>query len=263
MTRRIISTIARSILPSRYHPGVYLRGLIRERTGMVVIRGCFAGLTFPRELEIGREGLWPMLLGTYEQELASVVEEIVRKGFTRIINAGAGAGYYAVGLARRLPDAVVYAFESDDVVRTYLKETTVANGVSGRVLIGGKCEPLILRNRIVHEERVLIVCDVEGYESELLDPHIVPELARAHVLVELHELRSPGITALLQARFEGSHQIVQIWQGPRSARRFPFHTIYTQLIPDRFIINTMNEWRSEQQSWFWMRPRFEGARPGL
>jgi hypothetical protein len=57
---------------------------------MAVMGGCFAGLVFPREP--GRAGLWPILLGTYERELAAVVEEIVGQGFERIINAGVGDG---------------------------------------------------------------------------------------------------------------------------------------------------------------------------
>jgi len=253
MAHNLIMTIAGSILPPRYRPGVYLRSLARERTGMVVIGGPFAGLIFPRAAE--RDGLVPKLLGTYERELAAVVEEIVRQGFERIINVGAAEGYYAVGLARRIPEAVVYAFEADEDVRSLLGRTVAANGVADRIVIKGRCDPDDLRDCLAAGGPALLICDVEGYESVLLDPALVPQLAQVHILVELHELRHHGITELLRSRFEGSHQIELIREEPRSAEEYPFRTFYTRLLPDRFLLNSISEWRSEQQSWFWMRPR--------
>jgi hypothetical protein len=74
-------------------------------------------------------------------------------------------------------------------------------------------------------------------------------------LVELHERRCHGITELLHARFGASHQIDQIWREPRSAKDYPFRTLYTLMLADRFFENAVSEWRSEQQSWLWMRPR--------
>jgi hypothetical protein len=253
MSHNLIGTIARAILPTRYHPDVYLRGLIRERTDLVVMQGCFAGLVFP--YEPGREGLWPMLAGTYERELAAVVEEIVAAGFETIVNIGAGDGYYAVGLARRIRRATVCAFEMDESTRLLLQAMALANGVADRVVTKGKCEPADLRECLARGRENLVICDVEGHESVLLDPSLVPELVDAHVLVELHELQHPGIADLLRARLDGSHQIEQIWQEPRSASEYPFRTLYTRLLPDRIVSNAINEWRSEKQSWFWMRPR--------
>jgi hypothetical protein len=36
--------------------------------------------------------------------------------------------------------------------------------------------------------------DVEGAESELLDPSRIPELQSCTIMVELHEFASPGIS---------------------------------------------------------------------
>ena len=253
MARKIMAAIARSILPRRYQPDVYLHNLVVERTGMVVRGGCFAGLTLPAVP--GRGDLWAKLLGTYERELAAVVEEAVALGCDTIINAGAAEGYYAVGLARRIPAAVVHAFEMDDGVRCLLGVAAALNDVTDRLAIKGKCEPGDLRDCLSPRGRNLIVCDVEGYESVLLDPARVPRLAQAHILVELHELGHRGIAELLRARFEGTHQIEQIWEEPRSANDYPFRTCYTRLLPERILLNAVNEWRSADQSWLWMRPR--------
>lgn len=188
-------------------------------------------------------------------QLAPVIEEIVGQRFARIINVGAAEGYYAVGVARRIPDAVVHAFEMDARVRSLLGATAAANGVGDRVLIQGKCEPADQRDRLASAERVLVICDVEGSESVLLDPDLIPQLASAHILVELHELMHHGITELLRTRFQGSHRIEQIWDETRSAQDYPFRTFYTRLLPHRFLLNAITEKRSERQSWFWMRPR--------
>jgi len=253
MAHNLINKIARSVLPPSYHPEVYLARLVRERTGMVVAGGCFAGFIFPRES--ARVSLVPMLLGTFERPLAVVVEEIVQRGFDTIVNAGAAEGYYAVGLARRVPHAIVHAFEMDEGGRSLLAETAAANGVADRVRIHGRCEPADLRRCLAAGQHDLVICDVEGYESVLLDPDLIPQLTSAHVLVELHELIHPGIAELLRARFEGSHRIEEIWDEPRSARDYPFRTFYTRLLPERFLLNSITEPRSERQSWFWMRPR--------
>jgi hypothetical protein len=259
MAGNLMMTLAGSIMPRRYRPGDYLHRLARQQTGMVVIRGPFAGLVFPQEAD--RDGLVPKLLGTYERELAAVVEEIVHLGFERIINIGAAEGYYAVGLARRIPGAAGYAFEADEDVRSLLGRTAAANGVADRIAIQGRCDPDDLQSCLAPGARNLVVCDVEGYESVLLDPALIPGLARAHILVELHELRHPGITDLLRGRFEGSHRLQLIREEPRSAEEYPFRTLYTRLLPDRFLLNMISEWRSEPQIWFWMRPRGEPERP--
>jgi hypothetical protein len=244
--------LARSVLPRRYRPEVYLPGLVRKRTGMVVIGGCFKGLVFPRGAE--HNDLVSKLLGTYERELAAIVEKIVRQGFDAVVNIGAAEGYYAVGLARRIPGTVVHAFEADEGMRSLLRAMVAANGVAERVRIKGKCEPADLHECLTPGGRDLVVCDVEGYESVLLDPTLVPQLAHSYILVELHELRHEGITELLRTRFSGSHQIEQIRYEPRSAKDYPFRTFYTRLLPDRFLRNTVSEWRSEQQAWLWMLP---------
>jgi hypothetical protein len=254
MVRNLAMTFARAVLPSKYYPEVYLASLVRERTGMVVREGSFTGLILPNG---ARDTLVPKLIGSYERELFSIVEEIVGLDLDRIVNIGAAEGYYAVGLARRIPHAAIVAFEMDEAVRALLSATAAANAVSDRVAVRGKCEPADLRACLRGANQTLVVCDAEGYESVLLDPNLVPELEHSNVLVETHERLCPGITELLQSRFEGSHRSEQIWSEPRSAREYPFQTLYTRMLGDRFFLNAVSEWRSEEQSWLWMSPRCE------
>src|SRR5690349_10924853 len=54
----------------------------------------------------------PKYIGTYEKEIVAFVEDAICDEPERILNVGASDGYYAVGLALRLPMATVYAAEA-------------------------------------------------------------------------------------------------------------------------------------------------------
>ena len=74
-----------------------------------VLYGPFKGMTYPDSTSIGSVWL-PKMLGIYESELHDILEEICSKNYSTIINIGAGEGYYAVGLALRIPTSMIYAF---------------------------------------------------------------------------------------------------------------------------------------------------------
>jgi hypothetical protein len=62
----------------------------------------------------------------------------------------------------------------------------------------------------------LVFMDCEGCEREILDPEKVPYLARADVIVELHELGDDiDTTALVTGRFEETHDIEILDPMPR------------------------------------------------
>jgi len=78
------------------------------------------------------------LLGTYELELHSVIEEAIAKRFERIIDIGCADGYYAVGLAMRT-NATVYAFDCEPREREYCRQMALTNGVHQRVHVRSWC----------------------------------------------------------------------------------------------------------------------------
>ena len=73
------------------------------------------------------------LLGSYETELHEIVERVVAAGFDRVIDVGSGDGYYAVGLARRLPASTVEAYDPDPVARRRCRALAEVNGVLDRI----------------------------------------------------------------------------------------------------------------------------------
>jgi hypothetical protein len=251
----------RRCVPERYRPIGYLTGLVRERTGDRVRGGPFAGMHYP-DRAINSAYL-PKLLGSYERELNGVVEEVCALSPELIIDVGAAEGYYAVGFARRNPEARVIAFEATRLGRSALERTARLNGVLSRVRVAGRCQIAELQEAIGacacgcrsgHGCRAVVICDVEGDERKLLDPTIVSGLKDAWVLAETHEFVQPGVTEELRRRFGATHRVEEIRQQPRSAKEFPYGTLWTALLPRSYLKWAVSEWRPSLMSWLWMKP---------
>jgi len=108
------------------------------------------------------------IVGSYEEEIAPVIERIIAKQPTCVIDIGCAEGYYAVGFARRLPSTRVYAFDIDRNAQALCRRTARANGVDARVSIGGECT--IDRLKELMTANTTILSDCEGCEMDLLNP---------------------------------------------------------------------------------------------
>jgi len=254
----MISGFLRWIVPRRLRPIGYLTQLVRERTDDTVRQGPFAGMRYI-DLSVGSAHL-PKLLGIYERELGSVIEEVCALSPSLIVDLGAAEGYYAVGLALRNRRARVIAFEREPYGREALLRMTRLNDVASSILIRGNCGPAELQESLTAQQNGLpqvpfILCDVEGDEKTLLDPDAIPALRTAHVLVETHEFVHSGVTDQIRVRFAPTHTIDCVWQVPRSRAEFPFRTLATSLLPSSYLDWAVSEWRPMRMCWLWMKPR--------
>jgi hypothetical protein len=248
------------LIPFRFHPGMYITGLAESRTHATVQTGPFRGMRYIDRSH--SSGLIPKWLGTYERELRDCIEEAITTPFRTVLDIGAAEGYYAVGLALRMRDAKIIAFEMDPSARELLKKMVDLNGVGSRVAIEAECTTRILAAALKTSGMTLIVCDIEGGEAMLLDPIRVPELAACSILVELHDHVIGGLSQELRDRFTATHTITHIWQEERARSEFPYRTLYTKMIPSSVDLG-LSEWRSYKMAWYWMRPHASGARPGM
>ena len=246
-----IARAIRSLVPPEYRPIGYLTALTRRKTGLVVRSGPFAGMRYG--LSSFGSAYIPKLLGIYERELAPIVEKVCAQDPQLIVDVGAAEGYYAVGLAIRNRSSRVVAFEIDSLSRASLEEMAKRNNV--RIDIRGKCEAEDLEAVLKDISSALLICDVEGYEFNLLDPLLSPSLCRTDILVELHDFVVPGVTDLLNSRFESTHRLQLIRQEPRSWDDFPWRTLVTALLPRCYKDWAVSEWRSVPMSWLYMRSR--------
>lgn len=171
-----------------------------------VVRGPFAGTVLPALLP----DTSAKLLGSYEVELQPAFEQLVAHGYAVVVNVGCSDGYYAAGLVRRLPGAHGFAFDVDAAHRAAARETAAANDVA--VEVDGACTAAQLAE-LCGAGEVLVVCDCEGCERDLIAPEIT---GRATVVVELH-----AGTEDLPARFGEAYRVSTIGSAPRHAADYP------------------------------------------
>jgi hypothetical protein len=204
----------------RHDRGVQrISAAVGARLGVRVLNGPFAGLTYPALTSAG-SALFPKILGSYEQELHPLVESLIARGYSTIVNIGAAEGYYAVGLAIRVPQATVYAFEADPSSAGQLAALAAANAVADRVITRGLCTAADL-TALPLTGRPLIISDCEGAEVTLLDPRAVPALTMCDILLEFHPLRAADPYALFRERFAATHEIEIIDVQPRNPGAYP------------------------------------------
>src|SRR3989338_6194952 len=112
------------------------------------------------------------LLGCYEQPLLPHSEAAIRENYPLILNSGCAEGYYAVGMARRMADTQVLAFDLNPKAQQVCTDLAARNGVTGRVTVGALFRPADFA--AYAGQKVLVLCDIEGGERDLLDPLAAP-----------------------------------------------------------------------------------------
>jgi predicted O-methyltransferase YrrM len=202
----------------RLFPVEWANRRVRDRFGDSVQAGPFKGLTYPDWGMTHVDLFAPKLLGSFEVELHDAVEQAIADRPDQVVNVGAAEGYYAVGLAMRLPEARVVAFEAQERHHASLAAIAERNAVPS-VEIRGLCSAETLREIV--SPGALIVCDCDGCELELFDAETVPALASCTLLVEAHDLLVQGVTPTLRERFEATHTIEEVPTRPRYVDDFP------------------------------------------
>jgi hypothetical protein len=221
--------------------------LFKESDG-VVQTGPFAGMKVLNETAWKSTYLAPVLLGCYEQELHGEIERQITR-LSKLENptigvVGCAEGYYAVGFKQRIPKATVYIIDIDSQCLEVCGHNAAANSVQ---LVAKAPVHVVL-------DCDLIFMDVEGAETDYLDPVKFPGLRDRHLIVEIHDLgpRHP-VTEILLDRFRGSHRIQYLFTGTRNPSEYKWlcamHQDYQWL--------AMSEGRMSMMGWFVMYPKGE------
>ena len=163
----------------------------------------------------------PRLCGSYELEHHEWLEQVLLAKPATVVDIGSAEGYFAVGCALRLPHSQVLAFESDSHLRRVCRLMAERNGVNmGNFRALGTCTPRSLAE--IHPPGpVLVICDVEGAELQLIDCESVRWLRDAYLLVEIHEALQPGVRAALANRLAETHEITFEVTRPRTHEDLP------------------------------------------
>jgi hypothetical protein len=259
---RVRSWNNRRFFRRRFHGAqVEARARLFQGGAPRVMTGPFSGMPYLDETVWG--SIVPKWLGSYEWELGGVISEILDQGYATVVDVGCAEGYYAAGLARRLVDSRIFAFDADPFSRGQTRRLAALAGVSERVSMGSFCQHSdLVTIRRDFAGSMLVVCDIEGSEWEFLDPVQCRYLEECDILVEIHEvygIRDFG--ASMSDRFAATHEIHSIalagsaeWAA-RNAVRF------SGLGLDQAWLESMaREFRARGNAWLWMKSRRSGKR---
>ena len=228
------------IIPEMY----YARKLPR-----MIMAGPFAGMKYANAHPPGGIIL-PKLVGTYEDELEPVWEEVKQKPYEVFINAGAAEGYYSVGFKKYLLPAIPsVAFEMQAVNRRGIAQLAKLNGAE--VQIKGICTKENLKETIQNKKSIILM-DVEGAERELLDVEYI-DFTQCDLVVEVHPAYDKDLETKLVDRFKKTHDIRIIATKEKKLPDIPYPGwVYEK---SRFV---MAEYRGPQ-SWLWMQTKQKGG----
>jgi len=228
---------------------VLIQNTLLQQQGTVVMQGPLQGLDF---LPQSAEGCHiAKLLGCYEQPLQPFIEAAIQKQYATILNVGCAEGYYAVGMALRMPSTRVLAHDLNPKAQEICTALAVKNKVADRVSVGGLFAPADFAAYAGQD--VLLMCDIEGAERELLNPELAPALKGMDIIVESHECLIPGITQLLIDRFKATHNITLVQDdGQRQLTKPPQWFINLAHL-DQLLATW--EWRSGPTPWLVMKAK--------
>ncbi|HEY3948770.1 methyltransferase [Phenylobacterium sp.] len=215
--------------------------------GAKIWGGPFAGMEY---VNAATEGcLVPRLLGTYESELHPHLAAFAAAGLDCVIDVGCAEGYYAVGLARMMPQVTVHAHDIDERARAACTELAAKNDVSERVIVGGEFAPDGFE--AFAGRRVLVLVDTEGAEVDILQPALSPALAGMNIIVETHDLFRRDAMATMVERFSPTHDIVRVDQQPKTLDM----PDWLKALPHLDQLLAVWEWRFRPTPWLVMTPR--------
>jgi hypothetical protein len=167
-----------------------------------VLDGPFSGMRYLKRAH--GSVLLPKLLGSYESEIHSIVQEIIHKPPQVIIDIGCAEGYYAVGFALKIPKSRVLAFDTAEEARELTSKLALVNTVSDRVEIYGEfCVENVLPE--ILGKTCFILCDIDGAENAIFQAETAGFLKDCRILVETHDGYVEGVTQKLLNIFRATH----------------------------------------------------------
>jgi hypothetical protein len=221
---------------------------VAARYGLTVQAGPFKGMKYVKITP--NHAFVPKLLGFYEQELHPCLEEVIRRGYDKIVNVGSAEGYYAIGLGRHFPKAKICAYDIELQEQQLCRELARLNGLADRLQMEGWCEPEGLQGQI--EGRTLIIVDCEGGEMAVLDPARAPKLAEADLLIEIHDFDgTTRVGSAMRERFAATHDLTVIRSVPRRVEDHPL----VAFLPSESGRQLAVMEREGMQDWFFLRSR--------
>jgi hypothetical protein len=223
---------------------------VEEVLGTPVVQcGPFAGMCYPHRKAV-ESCLVAKIVGSYEDELHPVINQIALKNYSQILDVGSAEGYYAVGLAMKCPQAKIYAFDIIEEAAKLCREMAELNGCKN-VITKSSCSAETIE-QFGNAGKTLLICDCEGFEKEILCNNAGSAIESMDILVEVHDFIDIEISLRLRERFLATHDILVIQSDSPTkkaqTRSYPALLKYDLRVRKQLV----SEWRPEPMEWFYM-----------
>ncbi len=180
-----------------------------------ILNGPFKGIKYI-DIEITEASLLPKIVGCYERQLHPIIQRPSFEKYKQIIDIGCAEGYYALGLAKKLPGAKVFAYDINVADLEKLHALAKHNGITNidtfEKFDDNELKKFDLNNK------TLIFCDCEGYEFELFNTKTIDNLKNVDLIIEVHDFNVEKINAKkLFDLFSKTHDIEVVnnfWNKP-------------------------------------------------
>lgn len=171
----------------------------------MVKHGPFKGMQF--SLKAAGDSLsYSKLLGSYEAEIHPFIFAAAKKRYDEVVNIGCHDGYYAVGMARLMPETRIKAFDTDTDAHVKTKALAERNGVAAQMAYGGTYTAAdVLKTD--DNLRSFFMVDCEGAEKEIFTSTNAKQLRNADLVIELHLHIHHDLVEYFKGLFGETHDI--------------------------------------------------------
>jgi hypothetical protein len=208
--------------------------------------GPFVGLKLCSSGSWGGHGA--RLVGTYEKELACVIESIPVLGINHILDVGCADGYYSCGFAFKYSTVSVTAYDLSRRARWCTYSALLSNKLLDRVSIKTYFDVKNYHSRV--DQRELLFLDCEGFEAEIITTQTVHKFINAAILVECHDFVVPNITASLSLILQDSHELQLMQSRDRTMDDVP-----ENMQNRESILSDIQEGRPNTMTWILAIPK--------
>lgn len=218
----------------------------------IVKNGNFKGLIYPSYTSFCST-IFPKIIGSYELELNEIIKKQCATNYSEIIDVGCAEGYYAIGFARNIPTATVYAYDTNEFARAFCSEMAELNKVNN-VKVESFCSEETLKN-FVFTGKGLIISDCEAYEKYLFTKNNISNLLNCDILIETHDFIDPNISGNLIALFSDTHHVEVIGSVDDTIKSRTYHYQEVQNLDIITKRKMFAEGRPGLMEWLLMTPK--------
>jgi hypothetical protein len=229
---------------------IQLHGIRTICPDLRIKHGPFKGISYPDIKSV----TFAKVFGSYEKELHVIIENICMQNYNEIVNIGCAEGYYAVGLAKRIPTAKVYAYDINEEAIKQCEKIAFYNGVKGQIITSLYCNTETLKS-IPFTGKVLIISDCEGYEKELFTKEIACLFLNHDFIIEVHDSVDITISSYIRKIFEETHdiEVIQSIDDIKKAQTYCYEELEQFNLETKKIL--LAESRRHIMEWYYIKSR--------